>query len=582
MHKTGSTALQWTLDVNRQLLKQNGVLYPNASPPPHEGIGHQGLVRGLEAPDQGASEWEPTLRELEQADQDVAVISSESFSSLRDEQVPLVRSFLEGYDVTVVVYLRRQDELLHGLYCTPVLFYGETREFQQWRRESYVDSLLDYRPLLARWAREFGREALIVRAYERAQLSGGGIVPDFAAATGLTFPPTLQELNRQITNRSYPRNAINMVRGLHQAEELERCVPEARRLLEILYQDQHTDADILSPEERLAILRECEKSNREIAREYLGRNDGRLFVDLSVPGQEDWSQRYGGRFGDLVATLRDAHKGFSPLAFVESVAAGSSYQQLQYSETVSPRDHMWNTASEHYFAVGLSAIRCVEPALATAEVDPRAILDMACGHGRVCRMLRARFPHSSITACDIDRDAVDFCADQFDAEPVYSKERVTDVRINRRFDLIWSGSFFTHMDQEEWLSTLRVLSDWLVPGGVLVFTTNGRRVVEWIRDREYTYGLADADQDALLRQYDLDGFAFLTSEFQPAGFSISGMPFVCETIEAMPSVRLIGYHEAGWAGHQDTVSVIRIADPPAAASNGWARREADTQVLAQT
>jgi SAM-dependent methyltransferase len=578
--KTGSTALQWTFDVNRELLKQNGILYPIASTPPQKGVGHQGLAEALTRSDQGPSEWKPMLRELDQAGQAVAVISSEAFSSLQDEQVTLVRSYLEGHNVTVVVYLRRQDELLHGLYCTPVFFYGETRDFATWRRETEVDTFLDYRKLLARWENAFGHGAMIVRPYEYEQLVGGSIISDFAASTGITLPPDLRQLGQR-AHRNYPRSAITLIRALHRDEELQRSAPAVRRLIEIVYRDQTIDADLLSPESRGMILSEHEQANREIAHRYLGREDYRLFTDLSLPSQEQWEQRYGGRHADLIATIGDAHIQLDKLAEHGDFSGESSYQQLPYTREVSPRDHMWNTGADHYFDVGLSALRCIDTAVGAVDIEPRSILDMGCGHGRVCRMLRARYPHARITACDLDRDGVDFCVEHFGAEGVYSAERLTEVRMDRQFDLIWSGSLFTHMDRGDWRPALQVLADWLMPGGIHVFTTHGRRVAEWIRQREQTYGLTDEEQEALLQQYRLDGFAFLSSKFQPAGFSISGMPFVCGEIEAMPAIRLIGYHEAGWADHQDAVSVLKVSDAPAEASDGESLLKIDRRSLAR-
>ena len=49
---------------------------------------------------------------------------------------------------------------------------------------------------------------------------------------------------------------------------------------------------------------------------------------------------------------------------------------------------------------------------------PRRILDMPCGHGRVTRVLRARFPDAAITVCDIDRDGAGFASDRFGARGV--------------------------------------------------------------------------------------------------------------------------------------------------------------------
>ncbi|MGG5887557.1 methyltransferase [Falsiroseomonas sp. HC035] len=45
---------------------------------------------------------------------------------------------------------------------------------------------------------------------------------------------------------------------------------------------------------------------------------------------------------------------------------------------------------------------------ALGEAEPQKILDLPCGFGRVTRVLRVRFPHASITACDLDREGVEF------------------------------------------------------------------------------------------------------------------------------------------------------------------------------
>jgi SAM-dependent methyltransferase len=110
-------------------------------------------------------------------------------------------------------------------------------------------------------------------------------------------------------------------------------------------------------------------------------------------------------------------------------------------ETISPKDQMFDRAyPQAYFRYGPSAVRCIELAmLAVGKRDLAEILDLPCGHGRVLRTLKAAFPMARLTACDIDRDAVDFCADTFAATPVYSSDRVQDIDLRNNFDLIWGG-----------------------------------------------------------------------------------------------------------------------------------------------
>ena len=86
-----------------------------------------------------------------------------------------------------------------------------------------------------------------------------------------------------------------------------------------------------------------------------------------------------------------------------------------------------------------------------ASSPPPRILDFPCGHGRVLRYLRAEFPQAEITACDLLRDGVDFCAANFGAIPVYSDPDPSRIGLPRdAFDLIWVGSLFTHFDAARW------------------------------------------------------------------------------------------------------------------------------------
>jgi cyclopropane fatty-acyl-phospholipid synthase-like methyltransferase len=132
------------------------------------------------------------------------------------------------------------------------------------------------------------------------------------------------------------------------------------------------------------------------------------------------------------------------------------------------------TEPGHYFAVGESARKCIEASLAAAEKrDIRRILDFGCGYGRVLRVLRKEFPDATITASDIDRDAVDFCTAQFGVKGIYSSADPNDVQFDDWFDLIWVGTVFTQLDKTSWEAWLPALRDALADDGVLIFTTIG-------------------------------------------------------------------------------------------------------------
>ena len=232
-----------------------------------------------------------------------------------------------------------------------------------------------------------------------------------------------------------------------------------------------------------------------------------------------------------------------------------------YFTTISPRDQMWESGQQWYFEVGLSALDCIRRSLAIAGVTPASILDMPSGHGRVCPMLRAAYPEAHLMACDLDHDGVDFCVATFGAEGAYSREDVSDFQLPRAFDLIWCGSPFTHLESQRWPAFLDFLNRQLTPNGILVFTTHGRRPIQWMNEGVYGYGLERYEQLALIDEYDRTGFGFVTPANQRFGISLSSMAFVCRQLERIGSLRLISAHEAAWASHHDVFACMHMPRP---------------------
>lgn len=228
-------------------------------------------------------------------------------------------------------------------------------------------------------------------------------------------------------------------------------------------------------------------------------------------------------------------------------------------EEVSPRDVMHRSDPARYFTVGSQAMETIARLAAfNALPEPRAILDLPCGHGRVLRFLRASFPDASIVACDIDTDGVDFCASTFGARPIYSTADLAEVRLDAEFDLIWCGSLMTHIHADGWRSILRVFADHLREPGLLVFTTHGRFHARRLRSGQTRLGLSDWAARTVLSDYDRAGFGFQSYAGQDGyGISLSAPPWVCAQVLATSGLRLAGYQERGWSDHQDVVACVK-------------------------
>ena len=70
---------------------------------------------------------------------------------------------------------------------------------------------------------------------------------------------------------------------------------------------------------------------------------------------------------------------------------------------ISEKDDMFSGNLDHYFGVGKSAMINIIQTLNLAKCGPpKNILDLPCGHGRVMRYLREKFPDAALTGCDLD------------------------------------------------------------------------------------------------------------------------------------------------------------------------------------
>jgi SAM-dependent methyltransferase len=240
-----------------------------------------------------------------------------------------------------------------------------------------------------------------------------------------------------------------------------------------------------------------------------------------------------------------------------------NFSSLAVDRTVAPRDGMVSPdLPEQYFDLGRRALELIH---FSAELCDKPhypnILDLPCGHGRVLRWLRAHYGYANITACDLDRDGVDFCAQQFGAKPVYSEVDLTRLPFAGQFDLIWVGSLVTHLRRDRWLATLDCLIRWTKECGVIVLTTQGRTVSSLLaRGRRNV--AENIDKPALLEEYARTGFAyqryFESNAEEDYGLALTSPEWVMRTLQRYPDVIVRAYLEEAW-GMQDVIILYKKA-----------------------
>jgi SAM-dependent methyltransferase len=233
------------------------------------------------------------------------------------------------------------------------------------------------------------------------------------------------------------------------------------------------------------------------------------------------------------------------------------------SSRIIGHDAMYKGDGAHYFSVGMSAIECVDEALESAgQREVRNILDLPCGNGRVLRFLEARFPEASVTACDLEREAVDFCHRTFGARRLYSRIDLENLDPGEDFDLIWCGSLMTHLPADTIVGLLRFFNRCLRPGGVAVFSTHGENIVDVLgRKGPGHYGLAEEQARLLVAAWEKDGYGF--AEYprrRPGyGFSLISPEWIGARIAEIPGCSQVYFAPKKWDGHHDVYGIRKDA-----------------------
>jgi len=297
-HKTGTTAIQKFLSMNRDNLKKKGYLYPGIHDAHH--FIPEKILMGNQLHDDSKNHIEQLFKEIQSSDLKNIIISSENFENLK-EKVPELKNLLKNkFDCKIIYYVRRQDERLESLYRGNVK--NPTNRLQDTLAEYYTkfDTVSDYYSLLSPWREAFGEKNIFVRVYEKGQLPHG-IYQDFLTIIGLEWD----------NNLNIPTNQINRGLGWDLTEIIRLCNIQfpndpnlhqflVRNLSKVQINEKEKNYYGLSPQQRRNIVKHYDKSNVKVAREYLGREDGRLFYAPLPDPNEPWEPYEGLTIEEIV------------------------------------------------------------------------------------------------------------------------------------------------------------------------------------------------------------------------------------------------------------------------------------------
>ena len=237
------------------------------------------------------------------------------------------------------------------------------------------------------------------------------------------------------------------------------------------------------------------------------------------------------------------------------------YQAAEIDRMIAPVDDMKAGASAEeerkYFEVGRSAIELITDAMMLARRTHFArILDFPCGGGRVTRHLVKFFPDSEISASDIEREKQAFVVSRYRARPVDCPPNFT-TPLPEKYDLIFVGSLFTHLDAGLFERALDFFLDGLSSQGILVMTLHGRYTATALS--------TGGAHPRMLRTVDMfrrAGFSYVEQERTRYGVSygtsFSAPSWVAALIERRAHATLLAYKERAWDNHQDALLVQKL------------------------
>jgi len=309
--KTGSTSIQKMLQGSYDLLLETGVLFPKSiglpcnikltacalEDQPNHPI--RGLL-GLKEEDVYARYVEETKRalrkEIKRTSPSVIIISDEHINAHLSsvKSLLLYKSICEEYGniVSVIIYLRRQDEFRISLFSEAVRS-GNLTNFDLDDILPVFDSIpyqLNYLSVVNHLSETFSKDLIVPRIYDRDTFSERNICNDFLNVTGIKL--TLDGIREQEENKTIDAKIIRYL-ALISSSLKKSNMPWAEKLrqkiIQICEQVFTGPGPALQKESHIRFMNQFEKQNRILNDKYFSdkKSKGDLFSLFSNHNLKD-------------------------------------------------------------------------------------------------------------------------------------------------------------------------------------------------------------------------------------------------------------------------------------------------------
>lgn len=276
-HKTGTTTIQRNLENVESDLKKEKIIYLNTPSIFEEmsdlkTVDEDMIIKCREYLNSNTKKYSEDYK---------FVMSSEHFSGSVEHghykaTAKMLRQITEGFDVTIIVYLRRQDLFVESLY-TQSIHEGGYLSFDQFLNE-FDFSDFDWYALLSSYTKVFERESIIVNVYDKKHLLQKSIMQSFAESIGSNFLKNKVFKNTKY-NVSYDRNILEIARisnpvlDVNQKKRLRRILHAVSAMI------NGKKYTFFNEKSRNEFISKYDKSNALVAKEYVRDGSEKLFSD---------------------------------------------------------------------------------------------------------------------------------------------------------------------------------------------------------------------------------------------------------------------------------------------------------------
>jgi len=304
--KTGTSSIQTFLRDNLEVLKQHNFIALTPRSPERlrtlSEIIMSAAKKNFPHFNETQQQWlNDLIQKLKNAETDNIILSEELFwniISVNKERfifIDFINSLKEFADITVVVYLRRQDSFLMSAYQQRLKGGGvREKECQEWISISAKPQtgITNFQGNLKFLESLFGKNNIIVRPFEKEQFVDQSLFADFMYCVGLRMSDEFEIKNKKKNPGLSPVMA-EILRYLSiyykNREPITPFLSKKNKSNNKLF-NQNRQHKFLSPKQRLAIIQRCAADNEWVAREFLEREDGILFKELLPDINNPWEK----------------------------------------------------------------------------------------------------------------------------------------------------------------------------------------------------------------------------------------------------------------------------------------------------